>query len=560
MKIKKILGLLGLLSASAVASMCVIPHVDYNENVAKTNQVFKSNSQVYSSNTPFLTGTNANLGGGSITLSSSPSSFNVWDENYNYDYGEYYSLEGLPFAGIVFISDEVGYSIKCLGNTSFDPASGIENDYTVYAEGAYEVVNYGEIVGDLKGLSGQWLYIPNKDDFYLHFSKAMDDYAFSAAIASNWEVGDIQAPSIDGQNYFIVNVNNMLSKEEILSNISAVDDTDGIVEVVIDSTDYDPLNRKVGDYTMNVSASDKAGNKTTAVITIKVVDIDKPVISGTNSYTVEYDAPVSLDTIKGALTVSDNYDTGLELQLIQDNYTGHEREVGVHTITFKSVDSSKNESDVYTVTVNVRDTKKPVISAPGTINVPTNKLFTLDELKAKISVSDGLDGPITEYEIVGYENYQANYKTVGTYTINITAKDKNNNTATAIIKIITSDSSAPDIWFNDHFIILGQGEQLTDEMIKEYASKALGIDVEDIVEVVGDYDTNEVGNYDLTIKTVDGNEYVFKLNVDESTIPNDDFEWPELETWQWVVSGAAGVLILAGLVSVSTALFKRKRR
>lgn len=44
-------------------------------------------------------------------------------------------------------------------------------------------------------------------------------------------------------------------------------------------------------------------------------------IEGTNSYTVEYDEPVSLDTIKSALVVSDNYDDGLSLQLIQDNYT-----------------------------------------------------------------------------------------------------------------------------------------------------------------------------------------------------------------------------------------------
>lgn len=121
--------------------------------------------------------------------------------------------------------------------------------------------------------------------------------------------------------------------------------------------------------------------------------------------------------------------------------------------------------------------KKPVITAPGTITVPTNKLMTESELKAKISVNDGLDGVITNFTISGYDNYRDNYETVGSYAINVSVSDRAGNQATATITIKTEDNIAPDIWLDDYFIVLRQGEQLTAEQIKQYASKVLGVSV-----------------------------------------------------------------------------------
>ncbi len=605
---KKILGLISLLGASAVASMCVIPHVNYNENLTGTyisnNKIENKYSSLYSTSQTTIEFEHSEdfvnfeelekIPAGTI-LYSTPEAFEldgrIFPGTYIRDISKYvtftYNEQALNDLSSeakdvweradtcyliekdIYCSDPFsafttkGYGKYSVVDLAYPGNSIPSSDYDILGDNTSDVkLVPGSIymanrqdVGDFKNVSiindetklilagynevsSYSVFTPTTIQTISEMCSSLGGSLVGDVIAIKEFVKDIQAPSIDGTNNFVVNVNNMLSKEEILSHITAVDDTDGLVDVVIDSSTYDPANRKVGDYTMNVSASDKAGNKTTAVITIKVVDIDKPTISGTSSYTVEYDAPVSLDTIKGALTVSDNYDTGLELQVIQDNYTGHEREVGAHTITFKAVDSSKNESDVYTVTVNVQDTKKPVISAPGKITVPTNTLLTLEELKAKINITDGLDGPITEYEIVGYENYQANYKTVGNYTITINVKDANNNPATATIIITTEDKIAPEIWFDDYFIILGLGEQLTDEQIREYASKVLGISVESIAEVSGEWNTSELGTYQVSVKTVSGEAYSFRLFVDEQPYQ----EVVELDWWDRIWKGLSVAL------------------
>ena len=342
---------------------------------------------------------------------------------------------------------------------------------------------------------------------------------------------DIQAPSISGTNNFVVNVNNMLSKEEILSHITATDNVDDSVDVVIDTTTYNPDNKKIGDYEMIVSATDKSENKTTAKIKIKVVDVDKPVVNGTSSYTRSYNDPISLEAIKSALSINDNYDSGLELQLIQDNYTSNSAKVGTHTVTFKTKDSSNNESDVFTVTINVEDKEKPIISGPGTIKVGSNTILSIEDFITKFTINDGYDGNITLISsmITGFEEYLKHPGLVRSHTITISVTDKNSNTATQNVTLVVEDKNSPEIFFDDYFIILEQGQSLTPEQIKDYASKVLGIKVEDIKEVSGEYDTNVAGTYNIEVKTINDATYRFSLKVDESTdkIGSRNLNWYE---------------------------------
>lgn len=341
---------------------------------------------------------------------------------------------------------------------------------------------------------------------------------------------DGQKPVINGTTNFVVNINNMLSKEEILSHITAIDDTDGEVPVVIESSTYEPSNRKIGDYQMVVSATDRAHNKITQNIAIKVVDIDKPVISGTTNYTKSYDNPISLDTIKAGLNISDNYDTGIQLKLISDGYTGHEREVGQHTIVFGAEDSSHNKADNISVNIVVEDKKAPIISGAGTINQPTNSILSLEEIKSKISVNDGLDGVITEFDISGYDKYLASYNIVGQYPITITARDKAGNTQTATLTIKTEDKIAPEIWFDDYFIVLEQGQSLSSEQIKQMASKVLGISEASIMSIEGDYDTQTAGVYKMAVRTITGETYQFNLSVN---VPAEEVNYTERQLNGW---------------------------
>lgn len=384
---------------------------------------------------------------------------------------------------------------------------------------------------------------------------------------------DVQKPTINGTTTLVVNVNNRPSVDEILTHFTAVDETDGVVAVEFSGDGDYRQDAPIGDYFIEVEACDRAGNYAFLEVAIKVVDIDKPVISGRSEYTVSYDACPTIEDIKGALTISDNYDSGLSFRILQDPYSANIGRVGTYSLLFNSTDSSSNTSDTFEVVVNVVDAFAPIITAPGTITVPTSTRFTLDELREKIHVADGYDGVLTNYTLTDNNNYAENYNVVGNYTFTITAVDSNGNQSTFTINIKTEDKVAPEIYVDSYVICLAEGETLTDAMIREYASKVLGIDVNSIVEVSGDYDTNQMGMYSVSLLMSSGETQDFTISVSDTEgnepKPLGYFEqlWKDFtnvdnifkfENWNWLhytASASAGILVLAVLAS----FFKKKR-
>lgn len=542
---KKILsGIIATALTASTVATSVIPMTNYkphNENlVANTTDVVETNNvstlDVRQDSIVLVDRGKINHNNnqaGHIAINVSFKNFPDGDQD-----GYRYHAKVRLNAGYYFFDDRVGHLNNDDNSYCFDErdAKGccVSVGSDVKIDDFTNLNNVNGIEEYINQYSGFFVEVSKPTDITFKYIDSWDDYdlrIYELSIVKN----DLQKPTISGTNNFVVNVNNMLSKEEILSHISATDDTDGTVPVVIDSTTYNPDNKKIGEYNMIVSASDMAGNKTTVTINIKVVDIDKPVINGTTSYTRSYDNPISIDDIKAGLSVSDNYDSGLQLELIQDNYSSNTNKVGVHTVTFKAKDSSNNESDVCTVSITVEDKTKPVITGPASITVPSNKLFSLGEFKSKYTVNDGLDGTITITDgmISGYDNYLQNSKKIGSYTVTINVADKNGNNATLSVTIKVEDKISPEIWFDDYFIVLEQGQALTPEQIKEYASKALGVSLDAITEVTGEYDTNTAGVYKLSVKTVDGKEHVINLSVTEKAVENiRELKWYE-HVYEW---------------------------
>ena len=405
----------------------------------------------------------------------------------------------------------------------------------------YYLIDYNGKTYDFNGTNatGFGIYDPAEmDPSYISFEviNGADPEESEITGIHFYEIGalkeiDYQAPTIDGTNNIVVNVNNMDSIETILSHVSASDETDGKVDVKYETegTTYNPSNKKVGEFIIKAYAEDSSGNRTNVDITVIVADIDKPTISGTNSYTVSYDTPKTLEEVKSVLTTKDNYDSGLTLELVEDNYTGHERELGSHTIKFKTTDSSGNESEIFTVTITVEDKKAPVIGGAGDVKVANNAPIDLETFKSKFSANDDLEGSV-EITISGFDTYLANQSKVGTYKITLTAKDSSGNTVTKDVNLIVEDKIAPEILLDNYFIVLNEGEELTPEQIKEMASKVLGISAESIVEVSGEYDTNVAGAYKLSVKTITGETYSINLEVNanyDDTTQYRDLKWYE---------------------------------
>ena len=345
-------------------------------------------------------------------------------------------------------------------------------------------------------------------------------------------VDDIK-PTINGESTIQANSDTKLSESQILEHFTASDEYCTTATLSIENyNDYANKYNVVGDYQLTIKATDTYGNYSTKSVTIHVNDKNKPTFTGgTQSYDVSYDAPISLDTIKGALNFSDDVDDELTITVTSDGYTAHSGEVGSYQVKVTATDKSGNVSDEVVVTINVYDHKAPVISAPGTVEAGNNKLVTLEEIKDRISITDGLDGTITEYTIEGYENYQAKYNVVGTYQLTIKASDKSGNQATATITVNVTDKISPEITFDNYFVILQEGEELSREQIISMASKVLGINAEAIAEVSGEYNTNEVGTYTLSVRTITNDVYTFTLNVEAAP---EIVEYRNLEWYEYI--------------------------
>lgn len=120
----------------------------------------------------------------------------------------------------------------------------------------------------------------------------------------------------------------------LLTTVTAIDDRDGIVDVVLDAPAVLPL----GASTIAVTATDQSGNVTEQLLAVNVVDLDAPAIT----------APASVDVMAtGALTavslgvpaVSDNVTPAAELVVVNDAPAAGFA-VGTYSVTWTVTDAA----------------------------------------------------------------------------------------------------------------------------------------------------------------------------------------------------------------------------
>ena len=122
----------------------------------------------------------------------------------------------------------------------------------------------------------------------------------------------------------------------------------------------------VGTYTITYSASDAAGNTSTATRTVNVVDTTSPVVVLTGAATVTVE--LGDDYTEQGATASDASGT----MTVVITGTVDTDTVGSYTVTYTSTDASGNVGTV-TRTVNVVDTTAPVFTSSATFSAVENQ-------------------------------------------------------------------------------------------------------------------------------------------------------------------------------------------
>jgi len=185
----------------------------------------------------------------------------------------------------------------------------------------------------------------------------------------------------------------------------------------------------VGSYTLTYSATDSHGNVAVQVTRmVNVVDTIDPEIDivGSSPVTVQ----VGDVYVDAGATALDNYDGDITDEIDTVNPVNVHL-VGTYLVRYTVEDSSDNEADEVTRTVNVVDTTLPVITLSGSTPVAVEVGSTY--VDAGAIADDNYDGDLTS-SIVTVNS--VNNAVVGTYAVTYDVTDANGNHASRVTRTV----------------------------------------------------------------------------------------------------------------------------
>ena len=242
---------------------------------------------------------------------------------------------------------------------------------------------------------------------------------------------------------------------------SATDLVNGTVPVTFSPATN--TNFPIGETTVTATATDTAGNTSTATLVVKVVDTVAPVLTLPADITAEATGPAgaavtfdvqAVDTVNGDLSVSYSAAPGSIFAL------------GKTFVTVTAVDTTGN---VVTGNFNITvvDTAAPTITVPAN---QTLEATSADGASAIFSASanDLVDGAVA----VAYSSASGSPFALGTNTVTLTATDAAGNKATRTFTINVRDTTAPTLTVPANIALAGTDQSGT---IVTYTTSAIDL-------------------------------------------------------------------------------------
>lgn len=388
-------------------------------------------------------------------------------------------------------------------------------------------------------------------------------------------ITDVNGPYFEGNPVVISEVDDPVTLSEISSAITAYDDVEGDVteSIEIVSDGYSGNGDTLGNYVILFEVSDSLGNTTEFSVTVKVVDITDPMITGPGSLTVPHPQVKTIEELKALLSVSDNYDAAgsLEIQLVSDGYSAHSAVVGEYDVVFSVEDSSGNEYS-YTLTISVVDTALPVISGTSEVTVGYDQTLSVEGVRASLTALDGYDGDLTASILLESDGYTSHAHEVGEYILVFSVTDANGNTAQKSVIIQVVDQIGPIVYFDASIVRIYNSAvlSLTDFTTLLIRSGELDGETAYAVDVRFDsYSANATipGTYHLSLNFTDPEGKVvmktFQILVKESGHGNPDLLPGADQPHSWLDQNASwlvGTAFLAAIGASWLAVFLLKRK
>ncbi len=195
----------------------------------------------------------------------------------------------------------------------------------------------------------------------------------------------------------------------------------------------------LGTYIITYTATDAAGNTSTATRTVNVVDTTPPEI------TITGDNPASVE-LGGTYTDAGATATDLDTVTLTSTSDVDTDTVGSYSVTYSATDASGNTATA-TRTVNVIDTTAPVITSSDTFVADENQTaigtVTATDLQTVTFTVSGTELQITSGGVLTFV-VAPDYETKSVYTATVTATDASSNSTTQDITVNVNDVGGID--------------------------------------------------------------------------------------------------------------------
>lgn len=344
-------------------------------------------------------------------------------------------------------------------------------------------------------------------------------------------------------------VDNPINLEDINSQFIVWDNYDGDItsSILIETDNYTENRHIVGEHNVTLKVSDTSNNLTRLTYTINVLDMTAPIIEELSDVYVSYKETYDMNQIINNVTATDNYDDEVSVTIKTENYSLNKDKVGSYLVELEANDNSGNKS-TKTLSVNVIDDVKPVISGNNLYTINVSENLSMDDIINNLTVIDEVDVyPINK--IIESSNYLQNE--IGNYEIVISATDLSGNKETYTIQVNVTDNIAPIFYINLSQINLTNLTHYNEAELLEIVVKKMPFSYEKIKVILNEYLNNEKkpGIYRLQLSAESGNDTTYLqtlIRVTESPIVEQEIVvyWYENP---WLLTGISSSLVAAGI-------------
>lgn len=489
------------------------------------------------------------------------SAFFALDSDYNNEICDYEN-KYIIYSGTYDIKTSTLNTITHRENGVYIPDyTNKENDYFI-CEGQTDRYFYSECGERLLEVG-----IDQSNDELEDFYTENDYYLILSCIyCRNYKPCD----SLDENDYYyLVNIDNLVTTDEIISNITVTDLTYGDItgSLRILYTEYEELDTEaIGDYVLILGASDIVANASYLKIIVKVCDIVSPTITKLeNSIDVGmYNDEITSDEILTYVEIIDNDQvTNIEVDL--SNYEENKTSIGTYSVSVTAYDADENFTTA-TIDVNVVDNVAPTITANTTSGqfsrtISTQDTLTLDMLYSFVTVTDNYDEN-PSISLTGYENIDFDKLIPANIILTYTATDSAGNSTTKNFYLYIEDLDYPTFVVSDEIIELESGLTLTHDEIIDILSNYTD-SAKTIATVASSYFDDEypTESYKFTVMYTDDTIEVFTISFtgsDNTVYGNNTVSSTNNNSWLMVVASICGIILLASGIFIYKRLKKNR--